>query len=284
MLLLCLVFLFHGVRAAYEEKLMLRPLEDINQFLARFKFVVDEAFDLDDGASLFPNVLRHLLEKYDICGLALDLNSSGLAHAPFGARLQVALIGDADVQHRWRGITSEMSGILSASQNEMDETVVTRLLSSSIPQELGAFPVTNADPREVLFHGSLAGEELCTENLTPWLMMLPCRTITGIGSLIDPLDALSGEYISLSLFASRLSDGGLMLQQDLTTSALEAWLPILWKDSKHDISACPLADKSAIHMADLRSVVTTDFRKEAVLFPILLFENLSYGADGGKTS
>ncbi|KAI9913245.1 hypothetical protein PsorP6_005763 [Peronosclerospora sorghi] len=203
MLLLCLVFLFHGVRAAYEEKLMLRPLEDINQFLARFEFVVDEAFDLDDGASLFPNVLRQLLEKYDVKSLHLTFS--------------VALIGDADVQQRWRGITSEMSGIFSASLNEMDETVVKRLLSSSIPKELGSFPATNADPREVLLHGSLAGEELCTENLTPWLMMLPCRTITGIGSLIDPLDALSGEYISLSLFASRLSDGGLMLQQDLTT-------------------------------------------------------------------
>ncbi|KAI9909420.1 hypothetical protein PsorP6_014503 [Peronosclerospora sorghi] len=97
--------------------------------------------------------------------------------------------GEDHVRNEWH-----LFGII----NEMDETVVTRLLSSSIPQEL-------------------AGEELCTENITPWLMMLPCRTITGIGSLIDPLDAPSGEYISLSLFASRLSDGGLMLQQDLTT-------------------------------------------------------------------
>ncbi|KAI9921044.1 hypothetical protein PsorP6_001867 [Peronosclerospora sorghi] len=200
MLLLCLVFLFHGVRAAYEEKLLLRPLQDINQFLARFEFVVDEAFDLDDGASLFPNVLRQLLEKYDVKSLHLLSLSADMR---IGARFKffrprsrtlrcVALIGDADVQQRWQGITSEMSGIFSASLNEMDETVVTRLLSSSIPQELGAFPATNADPREVLLHGSLAGEELCTDNLTPWLMMLPCRTITGIGSLIDPLDALSG--------------------------------------------------------------------------------------------
>ncbi|KAI9920629.1 hypothetical protein PsorP6_000189 [Peronosclerospora sorghi] len=166
MLLLYLVFLFHGVRAAYEEKLTLRPLEDINQVLARFEFVVDEAFDLDDGASLFPNVLRQLLEKYDVkslhltfsvgryadwrYGMALDLNYTGLAHAPFGARLQVALIGDADVQQRWRGITSEMSGIFSASLNEMDETVVTRLLSSSIPQELDKSAIHMADSRSVV--------------------------------------------------------------------------------------------------------------------------------------
>ncbi|KAI9916097.1 hypothetical protein PsorP6_007311 [Peronosclerospora sorghi] len=279
--MLLLLVLFHGVRAAHEEKFMLRPLEDINQVVARFEFVVDEAFDLDNGASLFPQrpasaprelpcqVAASYFLCRQMCGLALDLNSSGLAHAPFGARLQVALIGDADVQQRWRGITSEMSGIFSASLNEMDETVVTRLLSSSIPHEL-------------------AGEELCIENLTPWLMLLPCQTVTGIGSLIDPLDALSGKYLSLSLFASRLSNGGLMMvQQDLTTvQRPDKHNRARWRlgslfygnnDSKHAISACPLADKSAIHMADSRSVVITDLCKEAVLFP-------SLWADGDNTS
>lgn len=207
-------------------------LPAINQVLGRFDFSVDE----DSGraaASLFPNVFRQILEKHDAESLHLTFsvgryadwrygsaqifNRSGLSHAPFGTRLQVALRGDADIQQRWRGITSELGGIFSASLNQMDETVVTEPLPGSSPQELGAFPSTNTDPALVFLHGSLAREELCTENLTPWLKMLPCRAVSGLGALIDPINALSGEYLSLSLFAARSQDGTWSLQQHLTT-------------------------------------------------------------------
>ncbi|CAI5705412.1 hypothetical protein KXD40_000062 [Peronospora effusa] len=291
-LLLCLCSLPGTARAVFTEQLTLRPLPAINQVLGRFEFSVDENSRPDNGVSLFPNVLRQILEKHDAesfhltfsvgkyvdwrYGSAQSVNGSGFTHAPFGTRLQVVLRGDTNAQQRWRGITSELGGIFSASLSQMNEAVVTGLLPSSTPQELGAFPMTNADSEHVFLHGSLAREELCTENLTPWLKMLPCRAISGLGSLIDSINALSGEYLSMSLLAKRSSDNRWILRQHLTTVQSfnehnkERWslgsLFFANGESSTDISACPLAEESVIQTEDMESsnVVTTDLRETPV--------------------
>ncbi|ETK76559.1 hypothetical protein F441_17390 [Phytophthora nicotianae CJ01A1] len=290
-LLLCLFSLLHGARAEFTERLTLRPLPAVNQVLGHFEFSVDEPSHLD-AESLFPNVLRQILDKHDAeslhltfsvgryadwrYGSAQSFNNSGFAHAPFGARLQVALRGDANTQQRWRGITSELGGIFSASLNQMDDTVVASLLAGSTPSEFGAFPTTNTDPRLVFLHGSLAREELCTENLTPWLKMLPCRAIAGLGSLIDPINAVSGEYLSLSLFAERSTDGNWRLRQHLTmvqspTKHNKArWslgsLFFANEQPNTDLTACPLANESVIHTEGMESfdVVTTNLHEKPV--------------------
>ncbi|KAG7379214.1 hypothetical protein PHYPSEUDO_008888 [Phytophthora pseudosyringae] len=305
-LLLCLLSLLHGSRAAFTERLTLRPLPAINQVLGRFEFSVDET-PRPGGGSLFPNVLRQILEKHDAeslfltfsvgrhadwrYGSAQSFSDSGFAHAPFGTRLQVSLRGDADVHQRWRGITSELGGIFSASLNQMDETVVTGLLPGSTPQELGAFPTTAADPALVFLHGSLAREELCTENLTPWLKMLPCRAITGLGALIDPINAVSGEYLSLSLFAERTSDGNWRLRQHLTTVQSPTkhnksrWslgsLFFANDQPSTDIAACPLAEESIIHTEGMESsdVVTTDLREKPVSLSESWFDDWKLAAE-----
>ena len=37
-----------------------------------------------------------------------------------------------------------------------------------------------------LRHASLASENVCTENLTPFLKLLPCKSLSGIASLLNP--------------------------------------------------------------------------------------------------
>ncbi|OWZ07016.1 GPI transamidase component [Phytophthora megakarya] len=300
---LCLLLLLHGARAAFTEQLTLRPLPAINQVLGHFAFSVDETSSRN-GASLFPNVLRQILEKHDAESLHLTFSvgryadwrygsaqSFNSSNAPFGTRLQVALRGDKDLQLRWRGITSELGGIFSASLNQMDETVVTGLMAGSIPQELGAFPTTKANPALVFLHGSLAREELCTENLTPWLKMLPCRAISGLGALIDPINAVSGEYLSLSLFAERSRDGNWRLRQHLTMVQSPSKLNRLrWSlgslffandQPNVDIAACPLAEESVIHTEGMVSsdVVTTDLRKQPVSLSTSWFEGWKLAAE-----
>ncbi|KAG6574377.1 GPI transamidase component [Phytophthora cinnamomi] len=302
---LLLLSLLHGALGAFTERLTLRPLPAINQVLGRFDFSVDERSS-PTAASLFPNVLRQILEKHDAeslhltfsvgryadwrYGPAQSFNGSGFAHAPFGTRLQVALRGDADVQQRWRGITSELGGIFSASLNQMDETVVTGLLPGSTPEELGAFPSTSTDPALVFLHGSLAREELCTENLTPWLKMLPCRAVSGLGALIDPINALSGEYLSLSLFAARTADDTWVLRQHLTTVLSPSkYNKARWSlgslffanEQPADVSACPLAEESVIHTEDTKSsdMATSDLRDHPVSLSTPWFEDWKAAAD-----
>ncbi len=38
--------------------------------------------------------------------------------------------------------------------------------------------------RGAWLHGSLPREAVCTENLTPWLRLLPCRDVAGLGALL----------------------------------------------------------------------------------------------------
>ncbi|CAI5733460.1 unnamed protein product [Hyaloperonospora brassicae] len=269
------VVLLPAVHGAYLERLTLRPLPAINQVLARLEFAINSSSPAADGASLVPTVLRQILERYDVESLHLSFSvgryadwrygplqrmndSSPVGHVPFGTRLQVTLRGTATPMQRWKGVTSQMGGIFSASLNQMDETVVTQLLPSSSAHELGATITTDA--AHTFLHGALAREELCTENLTPWLKMLPCRGIAGLGSLIDPINVLSGEYLSLSLLATRSLDGTWALRQHLTavlspsSHNSEHWsLGSLFFAAEHvgdEVRACPLADQSLIVTED----------------------------------
>ncbi|RLN32040.1 hypothetical protein BBJ28_00025362, partial [Nothophytophthora sp. Chile5] len=297
--LLCLLSLLSPrlpqVQAEYREQLTLRPLHAVDQVLGHFQFAVDEhaATRDSDTDALFPPVLRQILERHDAewlhltfaigrysawrYGSAQTLDAAAFANAPFGTRLQVALRGDAAIHQRWRGITAELGGVFSASLTQMDETVVTGLLPSSVPQDLGAFPTANEDASLVFLHGSLAREELCTENLTPWLKMLPCRAFSGLGALIDPINALSGEYLSLSLFAERSADGNWRLRQHLTTVQSPSkhnkarWglgsLFFAGEQPGAEVTACPLATESHIVTKDA-SVSTqrppTDLKEQPV--------------------
>ncbi|KAG1707273.1 hypothetical protein DVH05_026467 [Phytophthora capsici] len=300
-LLLCLL---HGSLATFSEHLTLRPLPAINQVLGYFEFSIDESSP--SGESLFPNVLRQILDKQDAeslhltfsvgrysdwrYGSAQNFNGSGFAHAPFGTRLQVALRGNKDIKQRWRGITSELGGVFSASLNQMDGTVATGLLPSSSPQELGSFPTTSADPALVFLHGSLAREELCTENLTPWLKMLPCRAIAGLGALIDPINSVSGEYLSLSLFAQRSLNGVWRLRQHLTTvqgptkhnKARWSLGSLFFANDQpgSDIAACPLAEESVIRTEgfDSTDVVITNLLETTASLSDPWFENWKLAA------
>lgn len=279
-------------RAEYTESLTLRAIPHTKNVLAHFHFATKEPSAVTNSASdrLFPKVLQQILTKYDAESLHLTFSlgkysdarygpaqgfesSAGFAHAPFGTRLQVRLnkrvsgdtIESEDIQQRWRGLTAELGGIFSASLNQMDDTVVAGMLPPTADLSvLGAFPLDEAGKNHssasVLFlHAGLAREEICTENLTPWLKMLPCRSITGLGKLIDPIKYLSGEYLLLSMFAARSSSSGewtlhqhLTTVQTLSVAESKKWSlrSIFFKSQPPDqeeLQACPLAKESTIY-------------------------------------
>lgn len=314
-----LLVLLGRARAEYSEELTLRPLPGAHKAAAHFHFAVREPFDA--SAALFPSALAQIMDAYDAKTLHLSFALGRYSHAlygrevaanaPFGTRLQVDLrVGDehsetesnataADVRRRWRGITSELGGVFSASLNQMDATVVVGLLDDETQrQHLGAYPTsssnaTDASSSLLFLHGSLAREELCTENLTPWLKMLPCRSAAGLGRLVDPVKFLLGEYLSLTLFASRsLSAREWTLHQHLTV-VQHVEKTVLDKSSKRkvdaspslsdlfldeaasdELSACPLAAASVLIVDDAHvseGVQVTDLRQQPVSTSAPLF-------------
>lgn len=64
-----------------------------------------------------------------------------------------------------------------------------------------------AAPASRLFYGELPEETVCTENLTPWSKLLPCRAESGMAKLLHSTRLLSGQYYSMGAhFQYRVPD------------------------------------------------------------------------------
>ena len=50
-----------------------------------------------------------------------------------------------------------------------------------------------------LLHGTLPREVVCTENLTPFLKLLPCKGKAGIGSLLDGHKLFDASWQSMAI-------------------------------------------------------------------------------------
>ncbi|CAM9449691.1 unnamed protein product [Ectocarpus fasciculatus] len=62
--------------------------------------------------------------------------------------------------------------------------------------------VSHATNGTTVLRGTLPREPICTENLIPLIKMLPCRSKTGLGSLLHPTRLFQSDYHSISVRAS----------------------------------------------------------------------------------
>jgi phosphatidylinositol glycan class T len=83
---------------------------------------------------------------------------------------------------RWVTLNNALSGLFCASLNFIDSTRTTRPRMTFEPASKGS----NASMENLyLLHGTLPREVVCTENLTPFVKLLPCKGKAGIASLLD---------------------------------------------------------------------------------------------------
>lgn len=95
---------------------------------------------------------------------------------------------------KWITLTQSLSGLFCASLNFVDSTRTTRPVVSFEP----AGDHSAADQLHLL-HGTLPGEVVCTENLTPFLKLLPCKGKAGISSLFDGHKLFDAAWQSMSV-------------------------------------------------------------------------------------
>lgn len=57
-----------------------------------------------------------------------------------------------------------------------------------------------------LLHAFLASEGVCTENLTPFLKMLPCKHAAGLASLLSPHALFGAAFHGLGVHVTRVED------------------------------------------------------------------------------
>ncbi|KAG2128702.1 Gpi16 subunit GPI transamidase component [Suillus clintonianus] len=217
----------------YKEDLRIQPLRD-GRVSTTFSFVtvLEGAVprnpkvlgqpDESQHYALFPLTLGQILREYAITELHLTLNAGkwnydNWGHPPeagvsTGAELW-AWMGTSElstVDERWSGLRNALSGLFCASLGSLDSR---RTTSPTV-----AFPLSGSTPPfglHELRHASLPSENVCTENLTPFLKLLPCKSHAGLAALLNPQKVFDADWHGMAIHVIWKEDVGVELKLTL---------------------------------------------------------------------
>ncbi|KAI0014502.1 Gpi16 subunit, GPI transamidase component [Xylariomycetidae sp. FL0641] len=204
--------LWPAVASDYFEQLNLRPLPQSN-LLASFDFRSNTSLSQFEAQNFryFPRSLGQILQHVGTKELHLRFSLGRWDAANWGARpwdgtkeggtgveLWAWLEADTDEEadYKWLTLTNALSGLFCASLNFIDGTRTTRPAMSFIPE--GDHPNSTLANMQLL-HGVLPREVVCTENLTPFLKLLPCKGKAGISSLLDGHKLFDASWQSMAI-------------------------------------------------------------------------------------
>ncbi|KAF9958427.1 hypothetical protein BGZ70_009197 [Mortierella alpina] len=252
--------------------------------------------------NLFPRSIGQILHSFDVEELHLTFTQGrwhygdwGYPIAPSagtGVELWAWLNGDNNrVKANWKGLTNTLSGLFCASLNFIDDTITIEpklsfrheglynVHSQSSPSAQQSFNTdtnsTTASPKR-LRYGSLPHENVCTENLTPWIKLLPCKSKAGIASLLKSHKLFDTRFYSMAIHIRPVCEDehckvkSLELVQTITTvfDVARKDGSFNWSISElfeRDITqACPLATTSKVI---LHLPQTTQFAHQYELVP-----------------
>ncbi|KAF5385406.1 hypothetical protein D9757_005423 [Collybiopsis confluens] len=208
-----------GQTEEFQEKLSIKSLRD-GRVASSFSFSIllrdasprDPrflAFDDDDSHhyTLFPLTLGQILRQYAVTELHLTLNAGKWNYDAWGypdesgvgvgaeLRAWMAEGGPSSIDDRWRGLRNALAGLFCASLGSLDEQRTTSPALSFPPD--GYLPDWGL-PHE-LRHASYASEHVCTENLTPFLKLLPCKSLSGLATLLNPHRLFDADWHGIGL-------------------------------------------------------------------------------------
>lgn len=183
----------------FSEELLLAPLQS-GHLNAHFKFTTKHPGDLRSSAdwahyTLLPRTLGEILGTYRVQELSLSLTQGLWRHSSWGYPVEssppgaavlarfLPQVGEDEVDTMWDGLTNALAGLLCASLNKLDSTIVVSPKHSFQPQ--GAQGANLSSSSSHLRYGLLPKENLCTENLTPWKKLLPCKGRRGLATLLS---------------------------------------------------------------------------------------------------
>ncbi|KAM0723910.1 hypothetical protein Q7P37_000900 [Cladosporium fusiforme] len=194
----------------YSEHLYLRPLPN-HHLHADFNFTTTTPLPAYEAQHFryFPRSLAQILQYTHTAELHLRFALGRWDEEQWGSRPQYGrreggtgvelwawVEGEQDeVDERWSDLVNSLSGLFCASLNFVDSTKTIRPVMSFEPE--GSYP-SGTDGLQLL-HGMLPHEVVCTENLTPFLKMLPCKGKAGISSLLDGHKLFDASWQSMAI-------------------------------------------------------------------------------------
>ncbi|CAI4064140.1 hypothetical protein SKDZ_08G2330 [Saccharomyces kudriavzevii ZP591] len=215
-----------SLRYPYDETLVLKPLPN-NDLLVSFKFqlqsepfdpsVSSTSFDAYEHYTTFPRAIPPLLQSTATRQLHLrftkgfwdalswgQLPHAGKQAGASGVELwsQVQAADQEQAFHNWKKLANSLSGLFCSSLNFVDESRTTFPRKSYASDT--SSPLFNETEKLYLMRASLPNEPICTENLTPFIKLLPTRGNSGLTSLLDGHKLFDSLWNSISLDVTTL--------------------------------------------------------------------------------
>ncbi|MCJ1380102.1 Subunit of the glycosylphosphatidylinositol transamidase complex-like protein [Xylographa soralifera] len=213
--LLCLSLLcirWSQASSNYHEKLLLQPLAPAS-LLASFNFRSNASLTSFEQQhfTLIPRSLGQILQHAKTRELHLRFSTGrwdaeswgtrpwgGMKEGGTGVELWAWVEAETEKEAfaRWITLNNALSGLFCASLNFIDSTRTTRPVMTFEP--VGDHSDTSRANLHLL-HGTLPHEVVCTENLTPFLKLLPCKGKAGISSLLDGHKLFDASWQSMAI-------------------------------------------------------------------------------------
>mmetsp|Transcript_7888 Transcript_7888/g.22356 ORF Transcript_7888/g.22356 Transcript_7888/m.22356 type:complete len:660 (-) Transcript_7888:484-2463(-) len=269
----------------FSEHVLVQFLSD-SKLLAHFDFRLTGSIQKDGLYDIFPKSIGRIFTHIPTAGFTASLTQGRWKHHQWGdppvevtppGGLLVANMEKAHLHRGWRHLVHALGGLLCATFGAVED--VSRhttplphgwpLPSAAV---MGAHTRTQmpgssgSDTHEVRY-ASMPIEPLCTENLTPWLKLLPCRGQSGLASLLDPLLLAESPFKSLAIHAAEVPSpnptsphhvelaltltavlGYEQLAQGRQTSGRMSVESLLRPGGPRRMEACPPALGSWVHM------------------------------------
>ncbi|KAK0931438.1 Subunit of the glycosylphosphatidylinositol transamidase complex-like protein [Friedmanniomyces endolithicus] len=196
----------------YSEHLHLRPLPN-GYLYAGFNFTASTSLSAYESQHFryFPRSLGQILQHSDTRELHLRFALGRWDDESWGSRPRDGKReggtgveiwswldsggGKPAVEERWSSLVNSLSGLFCASLNFIDGTKTTRPVLSFEPEGTHRGGGNGME----LLHGTLPHEVVCTENLTPFLKLLPCKGKAGISSLLDGHKVFDANWQTMSI-------------------------------------------------------------------------------------
>ena len=113
------------------------------------------------------------------------------------------------IDERWKALQNSLSGLFCASLGQM-HTLHTTSPTRAFPPT-GDLPRLPAPYKHSLRHATLPAERVCTENLTPFLKLLPCPARAGIAALLEPHKVFDANWHGLGVHVRWRAGAGVEL-------------------------------------------------------------------------
>ncbi|EGG24949.1 hypothetical protein DFA_03194 [Cavenderia fasciculata] len=279
-----------------KEDLFIRPLVN-GKIYTHAQFTTEWSSNFNNRTTfqhydLFPRSMGDLITRVGLEEMTLKFTQGRWSYEEWGYPIRSAPVGvelvawfkplDKGVDAQWKELTHSLAGLFCANMQSLYKVPehTSSPLRSFRPEgesnvyygEENSTPAiynmrkNTTTPLQVRY-GLLPRESVCTENLTPWLKLLPCRSQSGLAKLLNPHRLYDVHYHSMSITIRKVQNNQNNNQvqspilQSIQTLSIVHDIPPKEPNKKlidinfgslfgveNGLSSCPLASSSKVYI------------------------------------